>query len=277
MIKAGQGQAEGVDTLNTVKKAISQCRQQLGEHLPQAGIVFAGADFDHRQMLDEINRRFPGIELSGCTTVGEFSSSFGFGDDSISLTVFYSEVIEIKSGIGRRISKNPQAAFTSVVREVRSKMTRPESICLALPDGSSGSFNFIIKAINGELNRECPVFGGCAGRQEDNQPILQFFNNEVLTDALPIMIFSGPLEYAFSIANSWKPIGRHTKVTKAHGREVGRIGDFSALDFYRYYLGNHVDPAIEFPLAVYQKSSRQFYLRGPIHYLVLQLRRNCPA
>ena len=51
MIKAAQGQAEGIDTLKTVESVIMQCRQQLEGCLPQAGIVFAGADFDHQQML----------------------------------------------------------------------------------------------------------------------------------------------------------------------------------------------------------------------------------
>ena len=98
MIQAAQGQAEGIDTRKTVESVIMQCRQQLEGRLPQAGIVFAGADFDHQQMLEEINRSFPEIELIGCTTVGELSSSYGFSDDSISLMLFYSDNIEIKTG-----------------------------------------------------------------------------------------------------------------------------------------------------------------------------------
>lgn len=266
MIKAAQGQAEGIDTLKIVESVIIQCRQQLEGRLPQAGIVFAGADFDHQQILDEINRSFPGIELIGCTTVGELSSSYGFSDDSVSLMVFYSNDIEIRAGVGRRLSEDPQAAVNAALRQVKDKLTQQESVCLALPDGRSGSFNIILKSLNSELNPNCPVFGGCAGRQEENQQILQFFNNEVLSDSLPIMIFAGPMEYAFSIANSWKPIGRQSKITEAEGCEVKRIGNRSALDFYRYYLGKNTDPAVEFPLAVYEKTDQQFYLRGPINF-----------
>ena len=168
MIKAAQGQAEGIDTHNTVESVIMQCGQQLEGRLPQAGIVFAGADFDHQQMLDEINHHFPEIELIGCTTVGELSSSYGFSDDSISLMVFYSNDIEIKAGVGQRLSEDPQAAVNAALRQVRDKLTQPETVCLALPDGGSGSFNIILQELNRELNQNCPVFGGCAGRQEEN-------------------------------------------------------------------------------------------------------------
>ena len=36
------------------------------------------------------------------------------------------------------------------------------------------------------------------------QSILPFLmNDEFLVDAMPIILFAGPLEYSFSIANSW--------------------------------------------------------------------------
>jgi PAS domain S-box-containing protein len=95
---------------------------------------------------------------------------------------------------------------------------------------------------------------------------LQFFNNEILVDAIPIMIFAGTLEYSFSIANSWKPVGKQAKITRAEGRLVKRIDDFKAVDFYQYYLGDHSEPAREFLLAVYDKESEHSYLRAPMEY-----------
>ena len=82
MIRVGLGQAEHIDTRTAVESVISQCRQNLGGAHPQAGIVFAGVNFDFRLMLDEILNEFPGIELIGCTSAGDFSSILGFSDDS---------------------------------------------------------------------------------------------------------------------------------------------------------------------------------------------------
>ncbi len=87
-----------------------------------------------------------------------------------------------------------------------------------------------------------------------------------MNDALPILLFGGPVEFAFSVANSWKPVGQKAKITQSAGREVKTIGELKALDFYRHYLGEHADPAKEFPLAVYEPGQERFYLRVPIHY-----------
>jgi len=88
MIRAGIGQSENIDTRTAVENVIMQCQQNLAGRQPQARIVFAGVNFDHRLMLDSILDKFPGLNLIGCTTAGDFSSSYGFSDDSISLIVF---------------------------------------------------------------------------------------------------------------------------------------------------------------------------------------------
>ncbi|MGD9301785.1 MAG: FIST N-terminal domain-containing protein [Desulfobacterales bacterium] len=260
MIIAAVGQAEHIDTRTAVAVVISRCRQRLAGQKPQAGIVFAGANFDYRQMLDEILDYFPGINLIGCTTAGDFSSSYGFSDDSICLMVFYSDEIEIGIGVSRSISENPEAAIKTAVEQASDKLSKPVSICLSFPDWSSKSFDLVMKTLNLALGHDCPVFGGVAGTlfYEDQVP-QQFYKDEVLTDAMPIILFAGPLEYSFSIANSWRPVGKQAKITSAEGRQVRRIDDFKAVDFYRHYLGDHSEPAREFLLAVYDKDSERTY------------------
>ena len=267
MIRTGVGQSENIDTRTAVESVIIQCQQKLAGHQPQAGIVFAGVNFDHRLMLDTILDKFPGLNLIGCTTAGEFSSSYGFSDDSISLIVFYSDDIEIGIGIGRSLSDNPDASVQSAVDQASHTLSKQASICLAFPDGYNKSFDPIMKKLNLALGNHCPVFGGAAGTLwYEELPPLQFFKNEILVDAMPIMIFAGALEYSFSIANSWKPIGKQAKITRAEGRLVERIDDLKAVDFYRYYLGDHSQPAREFLLTVYDQASERSYLRAPIEY-----------
>ena len=105
--------------------------------------------------------------------------------------------------------------------------------------------------------------------KEDSKTIAKAELNlagEVLQDSIPILLWGGPIEYSFSIANSWKPVGKRVTVTEAEGRQVKRIGDYKAVDFYRYYLGDHTEPAREFILAVYEKDKEHSYLRAPISY-----------
>jgi PAS domain S-box-containing protein len=216
----------------------------------------------------------PGTSLIGCTTAGDFSRNYGFSDDSITLILFCSDTIEIRAGLGRNVSWDHKNAIRSAVSQAREGLTQSASLCIALPDLFYNSANQLVEELSGELR--CTVVGGFAARQvvDDDvtvsdlpeRPIAQFYGGEILNDALPILLFGGPVEFAFSVANSWIPVGQKAKVTQSAGREVKRIGELKALDFYRHYLGEHADPAKEFPLAVCEPGQERFYLRVPVHY-----------
>ena len=267
MLKIGLGRAEGIDTATMVKRVVSDCASELEGHAPQVGIVYAGAQFNHQLMLDMIIETFPGIELIGCTTAGDYSSAYGFSDDAITLIVLSSEDIEFGTGVARQLSVDFESAVGNAVETARGKIHQDPSLCLAFPEGYDIRFEPILEHLRSKLGRDCPVFGGAAGtHRAEGSEIFQFYGREVLTGAIPILLISGPLRHAFTIANSWRPVGRKAIVTKARDRQVFKIGDLSAVDFYRYYLGHHEEPAKEFILAVYEQNRSEFYIRAPVKY-----------
>jgi serine phosphatase RsbU (regulator of sigma subunit) len=268
MFRVAIGQAEDIDTRSAVERVVARCQFQLQGLSPQAGIVFCGIDFDHKLMLSDIRRRFSDMELVGCTTGGEFSSDYGFSDDSINLILFCSDAIEIKAGIGRHASADPALAAQSAVEQARRKLSGAEKLCIVFPEGVAASSETVVQRLNQILPADCRVFGGVPSRQyEIPAPTLQFFQDEVLEDAVPLLLFSGRLRYDFAISNSWKPIGMKAKVTDSSGYEIRRVDNRRAIDFYRYYLGAHRTPALEFPLAVYDgKDHSHFYIRSPGDY-----------
>ncbi len=267
MFKVAIGQGEDINTRNAVNRAVSRCQFQLQGVRPKAGILFSSIDFDHNFVLAEIRRAFPGIELIGCTTGGEFSSDFGFSDDSINLILFAADTIDIRAGIGTQISVDPIGAAESAIQQARKNLSGPEKLCIVFPDGITGSPNAIVGSLSQFLSPLCPVFGGVPSRHyEIPAPTLQFFKDEVFEDAAPLLLFSGKIKYSFGISNSWKPIGVKSRVTDSGGYEVRRIGDMRALDYYRYYLGKHRYPALEFPLAVYENDLENFVIRSPSDY-----------
>jgi len=267
MITVATGQVEGIETHAVIQAVLSQCQEQLGDLAPRAGVVLASGNFDHQRMLDAIHRHYPGIELVGCTTAGDFSNRLGFSDDSITLMLFHADDVEIHAGVGRNLTQDPKGAVQSAVAQARSGLSAQPKFGLAFPDGYDKRFDPLMAILSMELGIECPVFGAAAGMQwTEEQKILQFYKNEVLEDALPILLWAGPVEYAFAIANSWKPVGKKMPVTASTDRTVQRIGDMAAVDFYRYYLGDHTEPAREFILAVYEDGRDHAYLRAPIVY-----------
>jgi PAS domain S-box-containing protein len=267
MITVAIGQAEGIETRGIIQDVLAQCRAQIGNVMPHAGIVFAAVHLDHHLMLDSILQVFPDLELVGCTTAGDFSTRLGFCDDAITLMLFHSDVVEIRAGIGRNLTQAPDAAVRSAVAKARDRLSGAPQFGLAFPDGYDKRFDHIMAILNQELGPDCPVFGGVAGMLwTEEQTAKQFYRNEVLEDAFPMLLWAGPMVYAFAIANSWKPVGKKATVTASRGRTVGRIGSMTAVDFYRHYLGEHTEPAREFILAVTEGEEVQAYLRAPISY-----------
>jgi hypothetical protein len=115
MFRAILGQAERFDTVAAADEVISQCRSQIGTIKPGAGLIFASSVFDHGLLLKMIREAFPAVELIGCTTAGEFSSAFGFSEDSLCLMLFSSDRIAMAAGIGKKASLSPVEAARDAV------------------------------------------------------------------------------------------------------------------------------------------------------------------
>ncbi len=115
------GHSEDIDTEGAMEEIVGQCRQKLGDRVPGAGLVFAAIDHEHDLMLARIDDAWPGLELVGCTTEGEFSSELGFREDSITLVLFGSDSIEFATGIGHDVSHDIPAACAKAVADARAK------------------------------------------------------------------------------------------------------------------------------------------------------------
>jgi PAS domain S-box-containing protein len=267
MMKIGLGQAEGSDTALVTDTIITTCREQVGADQPKAGLVFAGPHFDHVVMLARICNAFPDMVLVGCTTSGDYTSAYGFSDDSISLMVICAGELEFGAGLGRNLSLDYRGAVEEAYSMALGTLQDDPSLCLAFPHGHGDMPEPLLDYLNTKLGAGCPVFGGAAGKLlTDDTEIRQFYNREVVSDGLPLLLISGPVRYDFAIANSWLPLGKKAEVTKTEGTLVHTIDGVSAVDFYRRYIGYHEQPAQEFILAVYEPGAREYYLVSPIEY-----------
>ena len=269
MFKVVVGQSEDPEAQYAIEEVLEHCRKALEGDCPQAGIVFAGIDFDHTFMINQINQKYPGIELIGCTTDGEMSSILGFQQDSIALMLFSSDTVKISAGVGQGAKEDPMGAATQAVQQATDDHTSPK-VCIALPasyipDGSTTSGGELMKGLELALGKDVPIVGGTAGDQYRFKSTVQFFRNEVLTNSIPILVFSGDIHVSYGTACGWTPIGQKAVVTRSEGTALYEIDGKPALDFYKRYLGNR-PPTAESPLAVYSGDSDFYYMRVPNTY-----------
>ncbi|BAY61628.1 hypothetical protein NIES22_16950 [Calothrix brevissima NIES-22] len=267
MLKIVVGHSDDPDSQGAITEVLEQCVQDLAGVIPQAGILFTAIDFEHELILKEINQVFPELDLIGCTTDGETSSVLGFQQDSVTLMLFSSDTVEISAGIGYGAKENPFAAAEQAVKQATAKMTNSPKLCITLPasyleDGSTTNGELILQGLKLVLGAQMPIVGGAAGDQFRFQKTYQFFHNQVLTDALPVLILAGDINFSYGIACGWQPIGSKSIVTKAEGTVLYEIDGRTAMEYYQKYLGDR-PPTAEHPLAVYEGDSDRYYMRVP--------------
>ena len=85
----------------------------------------------------------------------------------------------------------------------------------------------------------------------------------MLSDAIPVLIFGGPVYFSWGVKNGWSPIGNKKRVTKVSNNIVFELDGEPILDFYNHYLGEYNKISSEYALAVFEGNTDQFYLRSP--------------
>jgi len=262
MLHVVVGHSNDPDSVAAIAEILEQCHSQLNGHTPQAGILLAAVDFEYDCLLTTIYNQFPNLELIGGTTDGEISSRLGFEQDSISLMLLCSDTITIKAGIGHHVSQDAMAAAETAIQMALGDRPITEiTFAITLPESLTTSAVVIVNALSQALQQSVPVFGGLTADQWQFKQTYQFYKTEVCSDALPVLLFSGNVDFSFGVASGWQPIGKQGKVTKVDKNIIYEIDHQPAIEFYRNYLGN-LSPSLEYPLAVYEGEDQPFYLRA---------------
>lgn len=260
MFKVAVGHSNDPDSLEAVKDVIAQCQKTLDQDRPQAGLLFAALDFDHELILAELNQAFPGIELIGGTTDGEISSVLAFQQDSLTLMLFSSDSMEIRAAVARNIAQDPLTIACQAAQTATAALATAPSLCIAIPESLTTSVSLIVQGLQSGLG-SVPLLGGATADQLHAKRTYQFFKTEVLSDAVPFLLFAGNLLFSYSTASGWHPIGKRSLITRSEGNVIYEIDGKPALEFYRYYL-NQIEPDAAYPLAVFPPGEENFFLRG---------------
>lgn len=264
MLKIAVGHSEDVLAAEAAREVLGQVQAALEGAQPQAGILFCSVDFDHTLILSTIRAAFPAIQLAGCTTDGELSSAVGFTEDSLTLMVFASDTVEIRAGFGSKAASRGEAAGREAAAAAKAGLLRQagqERFAIILADPLNAGISDIDKGVQEALGRTFPVIGGAAAAHSKQRRTFQFCNGLVLTDAVVLLLFAGPVVFSCGIKGGHAPMGPKEPVTLAKKNVLYRIGDKPAFEYFQKYIGNY-DLFLNYCLAVFEKGRDSFYVRS---------------
>jgi hypothetical protein len=262
MFKVAIGHSEDPDAADAVNEVLDQCRAQLGSHAPQAGIVFCAVDYDYAVILRGIRDAFPDLQLIGCSSGGELSSRRGYVEDTLLLALFASDTISMAAAVVRNMSSDITAAVDAALADARGRLKAEPVLCLTFPDIFTVGTVRLVEGLKRSLGALFPVLGGGASDPWQFDRTREFYGDEVLQDAAPLLLFAGPLDWACNVVSGWEPFTSQKRIMECNKNVVLKIGDMSALDYYKHYLG--APPTIAHPLAVFEDGQQRFYLRVPL-------------
>ena len=264
------GQSDETDGALAAEEILRQCGIALGGETPLAGLLLASHDLDFEGFLSVVAHAYPGTDLIGCTTIAPMSSVAEYEEGSTSLTLFASDLLDFTVGLGTDVTAGAGSAARQAVEEATRKTNKLPALLIATPTIEQFDPTAITIAIGEILGSGVPVIGGGAA---PDFPMAdpwvggrQFYGDQVLTNAVPVLLVSGPLKVSVGVAHGWNPVGKTAVVTRSDDAKVYEIDGAPILDFYHRYLGIGSEPAYANPLAILDDDTGQYYLRAPLEY-----------
>jgi len=257
------GHSDDVDSIDAIEDVIRQCHAGSRGLQPKAGILFASREYEHGPMLERLQKEWPGLPLIGASSDGELSSAHGFCHDSVLLTLMFGDELSVTAGLGRGLSVDPQKAVEAALGDPGAKAR----LCITMFAPSTDSCS-VVEGLDARLGGEVPILGGLSGDHRDsNRSPKEFFGGEVLSDSLPLLLFSGDFACSYGVGSGWFPFGEKHVVTRAEGHVVHEIDGRPAIETYRAHYGAVPGNSLgEHPLAVYA-SDDSWSLRATLEIL----------
>lgn len=262
MFKVAIGHSEDPYTEDAITEVIKACQETLADKIPQACMLFSAIDYEYNVILKKIKEKFPDIQIIGCSSSGELSTKLGYTEGSLLMIAFYSDTISMATAVARDISKDIATSVEVALQEAKTKLDGDPALCFIFPDIFTIGTVSLVEELKKKLGDSFPIFGGGASDPWKFDQTREFYDEEVLQDAAPIIFFSGPIDYVFSIGSGWEPFTTQHPIVEVSKNTVYKIGNDSALEFYKHYLGG--PPTLAHPLAVFEEGQKKFYLRAAL-------------
>lgn len=247
MIKAGVGKSKNIDAVRAGSEACQQALAQLGNGADLI-LVFSTIAYNQEKMLTGIRRVAKKIPIVGCSSAGEILTEGPVSKNVVVMAV-KSDAIKFTIGVGREADKNSFQAGLAAAKDVKERASGDLSLFITLLDGLAENGAAAVRGVQAVLGRNFPIIGGSAGDDFRFKKTYQYFNEQILENAVVGIGLSGKFSFGVGVRHGWEPVGLPMKVTRAEGAKLIEINNRPALSIYQDYFGKNAEDLIKEPIA----------------------------
>lgn len=247
MINAAVGRSSNTDAIKAGAEACQQAINKIGKKANLI-IVFSTVAYDQKKMLQGVRSFSKDVPLVGCSDFGEITTE-GPASKHVAVMALNTDKIEWTIGIGKGTDKDSFKAGAEVAKKVQKKAKRPLSLFIMLLDGLSENGAAAVRGVQKVLGENFPIMGGSAGDDFMFKKTYEYYDDQVLTNAVVGIGLSGKFSFGVGVRHGWEPIGLPMKVTKAKGGKLIEVNNRPALSIYEDYFGKKAKELIKEPIA----------------------------
>lgn len=273
MFKVGIGHSLTANMIAAAESLVDQGLAQLDGNSPQLGLLFSTHGFDHATLLEHIGNRLPRCQIIGGASWGEVSSGVGYRVGSSVLILFVSDTVRMHAGVLRDLRFDDETHNTTELEKkmlLHRALGEVPAVGMLFPDGLGVDGASIVKLFT-DAFPGTRFFGGAAAEDFSFNGTAQFFNREVLHNAVPYVLFYGPLRYSWAVTegftSGWIAVGERLDA-ECDGVWIKTINGRPAVEHLesRFRLSSGA-LSVCHPVAIYpERNSDTHYFRDVYKY-----------
>lgn len=260
------------DSFAAGKEAASTALKNSGQETADLAILVVSSAYDQAEMLKGVREALGDTPVVGCTNAGAITTD-GVVEQAVSVLVMKSDegaFIPVKvtdighdmRGAGRRFAEQLSEGV---------KGEKP-SIAFLFSDALAGNGTDMVRGIFDVLGSDFRIAGGAAGDDMNFKKTYQYFNDELLTNAVVGFGITGDIKVAVGASHGWQPIGASRVVTKAEGTNLIELDGKPAFEIYKDYFAERAGDfkkalslaAVTYPLGMKAEGVDELMIRVPL-------------
>ncbi|MEI7719815.1 MAG: FIST N-terminal domain-containing protein [bacterium] len=268
---AGVGSSKQInDSYAAGHDAASFARTNSGHDEVSLAVVVASSAYDQEAMLKGVREALGGASVVGCTNAGAITGN-GVEEQAVTVLVLYSDSGSFVPAKVVGIGKDMRAAGKKFGEEIQ-KSDEKARMAFVFSDALAGNGTELVRGILDVFGSDFKIAGGAAGDDMNFKKTYQYFNDEVLTDAVVGFGLSGDIEVVVGASHGWQPIGGSRVVTKAEGTKLIELDGKPAFQIYQDYFGEKASDfkkalsleAVTYPMGMKVKGVDELMVRVPL-------------
>ncbi len=235
MIWVGVGSGRGFHPLQLGERAAQEAMKRLGKKKPDLVVLFSSSRIDQKQVLQGVRGITGDAPLVGCS--GAFQITGASMEEDVAVVTLVSDAFRIRTGLGQGLRKDPRKAGQEAAWHACRDLKEKGRFFLAFSDGLSGKNDHAILGMQEVLGTSFPIVGASGADNFHFERSYQYYENQVLEDAVAGSLFFGNLAFGIGSRHGWLPLGKSRRATRVVGNILEELDGKPAVSIYEDYFG----------------------------------------